>query len=181
MIRKGELVTGTGGLQDGIRHALNGIVPPTGLNRYSPLGYQYPTWPWNSWVWPANSSDPPTGYATTGNVFMGSLLAIPPWVDINSLGITDAQALAVARAMQDYGVYITDTGSTGGRLVIRIDPQAGREITNRTALRAGISRAAQQLQVVTNSHDRGRKPSWGPGGGGIRRKPPAPPFVESVR
>ncbi len=39
-------------------------------------------------------------------MFYGSLLAIPSTVDVTILGITDAQALMIAHATQDYGVYL---------------------------------------------------------------------------
>ena len=169
MIRAGELVNGTGGSGTGIRHALQGIVYPKALNRNAPGG--------RSWVWPASSSDPTSGYDVVGNVHMGSLLAIPPWVNINTLGITNTQALEVARAMQDYGIYLVDTGGvSANQLVIRIDPQAKTDIGNRTTFEAGISLAMRQLQVVTNSHANGGAPTI-PGGGGTPRRPLAPPFT----
>jgi hypothetical protein len=109
---------------------------------------------------------------------MGSLLAIPPTVDITTLGITDPQALEVARALQDYGVYIVDTGGIPpDQIVIRIDPQAAAEIASRASFEAGLSLALRKLQVVTNSHANGLAPNT-PGGGGAPRRPPAPPFGE---
>lgn len=173
MIRKGELVNGTAGLRTGIRHALQGIVYPYALNRNAPGGRPY--------VWPASSADSPAfrgeAYDTVGNVYMGSLLAIPPWVNIDKLGITDPQALEIARALQDYGLYIVDTGGVpSNRIVIRIDPQAAADIRNRDAFLAGLSRALRELYVVTNSHADGKAPAI-PGGGGAPRRPLAPPFT----
>jgi hypothetical protein len=169
MIRRGELVNGTGGFGTGIRHALQGAVPPFGMNRNAPGG--------RTWVWPASSSDPPSTYDVVGNVYMGSLLAIPPGVNINTLGITDSQALEVARALQDYGLYIVDrAGIPANKIVIRIDPQAATDIGNRTAFEAGINLAMRQLQVVTNSHTSGGAPTT-PGGGGTPRRPLASSFT----
>jgi len=171
MIRKGELVRGTAALGTGIRHALQGIILPKALNRNAPGG--------RSWVWPASSSDSPTGYGTSGNVYMGSLLAIPPWVDIKALGINDPQALEVARALQDYGVYIVDTGAVpSNMLVIKIDPQAGADIRDRDAFLDGLKLALRELLVVVNSHENGGRPAT-PGGGGTPRRPLAPPFRTS--
>ena len=179
MIRKGELVAGTGGLGTGIRHALQGVVLTNSLNRNAPGGSPCPGPGCRPFVWPASSADSPAfkgaGYDVTGNVYMGSLLAIPRGVDISRLGIDDPQALEVARAMQDYGVYIIDQGNIGGRLVVRIDPQAAGEIKRRDAFIAGLGIAVDALMVVTNSHANGRAPAT-PGGGGSRRRPLAPPF-----
>lgn len=60
------------------------------------------------YVWPATEQDygSETGY--TGAIPMGSYFAIPPGVTLASLGLASAQALMVAKAAQDYGVYVTD-------------------------------------------------------------------------
>jgi len=172
MIRKGELTQGTANLQSGIRHALQGVIYSQMLNRNAPGG--------RAFVWPASSADTRAlqgiGYTTSGILYMGSLLAIPPWVNLDQLGITDPQAMEVARALQDYGVYIVDTGGVGlDRLVIRIDPQAADDIRNRNTFRSGLSRALRQLWVVSNSHVNGYAPPV-PGGGGTPRRPLAPAF-----
>jgi len=178
MIRRGELVSGTAGLGTGIRHALQAVVPPTALNRKAPGG--------RAFVWPASSADTPAvqgrgSYDVTGNVYMGSLLAIPPTVEIDALGIADPQAREVARALQDYGVYIVDTGGIRrDRIVIRIDPQAADDIRDRRAFGSGLSTALRHLQVVVNSHVGGKAPPV-PGGGGAPRRPLPPPFPESSR
>jgi hypothetical protein len=176
VIRRGELTQGTASLQSGIRHALQAVVPGDGLNRNAPGG--------RAFVWPASSADTPalqgTGYDVYGNVYMGSLLAIPSSVDIRALGIKDPQALEVARTLQDYGVYIVDTGSIAlDKIVIRIDPQAAVDISNPDAFKSGLSIALKQLTVVSNSHDNGYAPST-PGGGGAPRRPMAPALNTSA-
>jgi hypothetical protein len=179
MIRRGELVAGTGGLGSGIRHALQGVAPKDALNRNAPGSGSCPGARCRPYVWPASSADSPAfsgaGYDTRGNVYMGSLLAIPPSVEIEELGITDPQALEVAHALQDYGIYINDQGSTRGKLVIRIDPQAAGEIRNREQFMQGLGLAIRALMVVANSHAHGRAPTT-PGGGGRPRRPLAPPL-----
>jgi hypothetical protein len=179
MIRRGELVAGTGGFGGGIRHVLQGVAPKDALNRNAPGSGPCPG-PWcRPYVWPASSADSTAfsgvGYDTRGNVYMGSLLAIPPSVEIERLGITDPQALEIAHALQDYGIYIIDQGSTRGRLVIRIDPQAAEEIRNREQFMQGLGLAIRALMAVTNSHRHGRAPTT-PGGGGRPRRPLAPPL-----
>lgn len=179
VIRKGELTTGTAALGSGIRHALQGVAPKDALNRNAPGAGACPGSLCRPFVWPASSADTPAlrgeGYDTVGNAYMGSLLAIPRWIDIRRLGIVDPQAFEVARALQDYGVYIVDQGSTGGRLVIRIDPQAVGEIGNRDAFAYGLNLAIRALMIVSNSHTRGLAPLT-PGGGGTPRRPLAPPL-----
>ena len=166
VIRRTELAMGTGGLQTGIRHALQAVFYPSSFNRYAPGG--------RSFVWPASSSDNPSGYGTVGNVYMGSLLAIPPWINVNALGITDPQVLDIARALQSFGVYVVDGGNVGANnVVVRIDPQAAGEITNRISFDSQIDIPMRYLQVVTNSHLNGYAPDV-PGGGGIPLQPLAP-------
>ncbi len=55
-------------------------------------------------VWPAVGGE--TDY--TGQIPFGSLLALPPSVDINSLGLS-SDGLVLARAMQQYGGYTVDS------------------------------------------------------------------------
>jgi hypothetical protein len=172
MIRKTEFSMGTGGLKTGIRHALQGVFYGPTFNRYAPGG--------RSFVWPASSSDNPSSYGTVGNVFMGSLLAIPSWVDVNALGITDPQVLEIARALQHYGVYIIDAGNIGSNnVVIRIDSQASGEIVSRSRFDSQIAIPMRYLQVVTNSHLNGYAPAV-PGGGGTPLSPLAPALAAGV-
>jgi len=176
VIRRGELKTG-------IPHAIRFVTRLNFLNRNSPLGYRYPTWPWNAHVWPASTSDNPTSYGAINNVYMGSLLAIPRSVSEDSLGLRTQEGQMVFRALQNYGGYIIDTGETGqaGRLVTQVDPQARGEIADVNLFNSDLGRIFRALQVVANSHDNGAKPPWGPGGGGRTRRPLAPPFAQQER
>jgi hypothetical protein len=45
---------------------------------------------------------------------MGALLAIPPDININNLGLSK-QGIVIAQAVQDYGIYIIDRGGDGGK------------------------------------------------------------------
>ncbi len=182
VIRKGELVSGTAGLRTGIRHALQAVVPPVALNRNAPGSGPCPGADCRPFVWPADNADTPAysgeAYETVGNVYMGSLLAIPPWVDINALGIADPQAREVARAAQDYGIYIVDTGGAAPtEIIIRIDPQAAGDIRDRDTFGEGLRLALRHLTVVANSHANGHAPET-PGGGGTPRRPLGPSFME---
>jgi lysophospholipase L1-like esterase len=97
-IRLGELVPGSV-----IRHALK-------VNIYAAKYLSYNA-THKGFRWPAVQSD---GYAaevykgTVEATRMGALLALPPSVDINALGLETEPGRIIARAMQDYGAYIVD-------------------------------------------------------------------------
>ena len=148
----------TGELKSGIRHALAIAVEQQSLNRSAPGG--------KGWVWPASSCDNHNAYGATGNLFMGSLLAIPPTVDLRKLGL-GPEAVELAVALQDYGAYITDC--TGSNLSFYAEPAAAEEAA--LVGRGEASRLVALLQAVANN---------GPqtiGGGGKPRRAAAPPFA----
>ncbi len=90
LIRSGEW-------ENGIRHALSARVS---RERLAGRNFQNPFT-----VWPA------AGNAASGaeaeKLCVGTLLAIPPDVDIKKLFSESGPAYELARAMQDYGVYVT--------------------------------------------------------------------------
>lgn len=151
LIRSGELV-------GGIRHALAVAVEQSALNRNGPAGKGY--------VWPASSCDNNNAYGTTGNIFMGSLLAIPPGVDLKASGLR-GPALEMAVALQDYGAYITDC--TGSNISFYAEAAAVDEAAQ--VGRGDIAKIVSLLQVVTNNTQQTV------GGGGKRRRPDAPAFA----
>ena len=151
LIRSGEL---TGG----IRHALAIAVEQASLNRSAPGG--------RGWVWPASSCDGHNAYSASGNLFMGSLLALPSTVDVHKLGLGPA-AIEVAIALQDYGAYITDC--TGTNLSLYAEPAAIAEVN--LVGNGEVSHLVALLQVVTNNTPQTI------GGGGTPRRPAAPPFA----
>ena len=55
---------------------------------------------------------------------MGSVLAIPSWVDIADLGITTSIGMMVAKAAQQYGLIITDRGGSGVTLGVEASVSA---------------------------------------------------------
>ncbi|MBI2901623.1 MAG: hypothetical protein HYY17_15680 [Planctomycetes bacterium] len=152
LIRKGEIT-------NGIRHALAVAVDSPAMNRNAPGG--------NPWVWPASSADTgnETSYGTTGNLYMGSLLAIPPSVNLDALALSPA-GREIGRAMQDYGVYVVDSG--GPNMIFYAEPTAAAEVPE--GIENDLAILISFLQVVTNN-----TPST-PGGGGTPRRPAAPPF-----
>ena len=170
-IRKGELAAG-------IRHALACIVLQAVLNRNGPNGHAF--------VWPAGiaPTDPKWTrmLSATGNLHLGTLLAIPPSVDIAAIGVGDSgPAFEIARALQDYGVYIS--GAFEGKLFPKaekkphigfwIEPTATEELPEN--IDAQLAPIIRHLKVIANN---------GPasiGGGGVPRRPLAPNFTEGAR
>jgi hypothetical protein len=149
VIRQGEL-------RHGIRHALRISLRPQVLNPNAPTGKGH--------VWPANSNEP--GYSGTGNLYMGSLLAIPPDVDlVRVAGPVGSAGWHLAKALQDYGAYVVDRG----HLNFYAEPTANDEVA---LVSATVRREiAKVLHVVTNNApDR-------IGGGGVRRRQLAPPVL----
>jgi anti-sigma factor RsiW len=130
-----------GELENGIRHALAARVSRErlgGRNSFATPGT----------VWPATGGDA----AGTEFLNVGSLLAIPPDVDIVTKFGTNGPAFELARAMQDFGVYVTGfidapfvlLADTGG------DPRADewlnqivpllKLVTNNARVNAGVLR-----------------------------------------
>ena len=123
----------------------------------------------DGWVWPATINDNAPAANYTGHIPMGQLIGIPPGVDICSLGLSPA-GLVVARALQDYGGYLVDTG---GALVFYAEPRveddpSDGEATLLDAARNDLGKIVPELRCVTNDG------SGSVGGGGARRAPPAP-------
>lgn len=170
----------TGELRNGIRHALQFMTDPKMWNRNAPGGRTY--------VWPASSADSyatqpePGGFGSSGNLYMGSLVAIPPLVNINGLGLETPEGLAIARALQDYGAYGVDSSDAGDGLIFRLDYSAvlagdiAKMLPNWSKFLRDLNRIATQLQVVVNSHNNGNQPAV-PGGGGTPRTLPPPDFI----
>jgi len=96
VIRLGELVPG-----GTIRHALK--VNLFGADDYY-TGY-------GSYRWPATTADGCAPGCYGGSVpalRMGSLLALPPSIDVNSMGLETDAAKILAHTFQDYGGYTVD-------------------------------------------------------------------------
>lgn len=156
VIRAGEL-------NSGIRHALAASVLHTGISRSGAGGQPF--------VWPARHSPLETKLiahmSATGNVHFGTLLAIPPDVNLASLGLGDP-ALELGRALQNYGAYVTHSYGPAPnqgnwqqpQLTLFADAIPENELR---ALMPQISKLASLLRVVTNNT------ADSPGGGGNPR------------
>lgn len=111
--------------------------------------------------WPAYAWDTNSGYGNCADCMpMGALMAIPANVDINSLGLT-AKGKVVARAAQDYGMYVADRG--GGGITLQAEPNATdyRWTGDSNDLKIIVNK----LQWVSNNSSTNR------GGGGTLRRP----------
>jgi hypothetical protein len=117
------------------------------------------------YVWPATIEDGGGNNKYHGQVPMGSLVAIPPSVNINALGLS-ADGLALARALQDYGGYATD--QAGAFIMAFVEP--GADSARVGAMRADLGKIRSHLRVVTNNTP------TSVGGGGTPRAPLAPGF-----
>jgi ferric-dicitrate binding protein FerR (iron transport regulator) len=158
LLRRGEL-------KQGIRHALAASVNLAALNAHGPNGQSH--------VWPARRRvrDPEGLSGATGNLFMGSLLALPPGVALSELDVgTSGPAYEIAKALQDYGVYLIDRqGESPRDLRLYCEYGMGDEIPPELA--GSLAKVMARLQVVTNNAEDSV------GGGGIPRRAPAPPFA----
>lgn len=142
--------------------------------------------------WPAYTADSSatTSYGSINNnpnVKMGALLAIPPSVNINNIGLETEPGRQIAWTLQNYGAYDVDT--TGGA-AFSISAEEGFHGSKPDEFFAdyglnmrarvghsqdsGWSRDLQRirplLQVVNNNSP------TSVGGGGTPRQPVAPPF-----
>lgn len=102
-----------------------------------------------TWQWPAITAD--GSWATySGSIKIGALFAIPPDVDINSLGLASPEALALAWTMQNFGIYVVNKGgSTFPTCIICCETETPAAPLAR--LRAGWPTIVNQLRLVTNS------------------------------
>lgn len=166
-IRPGELFG-----DEPIRHALK-------LNIGGEFMFYDPASATPGYRWPARLADSyaPTGY--TGQepaLEMGALLAIPPNVTAEQLGLQTAVGKKLFAAFRDYGAYVVD--DSGGSNLLCVEQAAyeeyraitGRTIDDDTSLDGDMTKLMAALHVVDNN---------GPnaiGGGGARRAPLAPPF-----
>ena len=91
LIRKGEVTQGK------IPHALSCLVSRRLLAPRC--------------VWPASAFDMNDRYE--GSIPMGALLAIPPEVHVDKLGLSK-KGLVIAQTLQEYGAYVVDRGGDGG-------------------------------------------------------------------
>jgi hypothetical protein len=139
LIREWELEEGA------IHHALAFAVPRRNL-RHGP-------------VWPASSEDEDAVYE--GHLRMGTLVAIPPSVDVDALGLSEG-GLVIARALQSYGAYLVDASEN---FTLFAEPRAEDRLR---PAREDLDRIRELLRIVDNNDPEHI------GGGGPPTAPVAP-------
>ncbi len=120
---------------------------------------------------------------------MGALLAIPPWIDLDSLSFETQPARILAEAMRDYGAYLVDNTawdvyafitewSPEGRFTDQFRSDWGfpfKEGSKNTPWGRDMDRIFLNLHVVDNNA------ASSIGGGGEPRADPAPEFYPTSR
>ncbi|GAB1539864.1 hypothetical protein NUACC21_25320 [Scytonema sp. NUACC21] len=167
-IRKGELLD-----NNPIRHALK-------IDIWGKWLYYNPASPTPGRRWPARLADggAPSQYqGTNPALVMGSLLAVPPHVSAESLGLTTKAGKKIFQAMQDYGAYVVDDSGWDFNYICldrsaeeEYEAVTGRHFNDDKELQADLTKIIGALKVVDNN---------GPnsiGGGGTPRQPLAPPI-----
>ena len=175
-IRLGELVGAAP-----IRHALKMNIDCLRYCSQANGGYRWPALNADMYAlnWDGYGSQ---GYAVPG-LGMGSLLALPPSLDIGAMGLETAAGKKLAWTLQNYGAYVVDDAHNpaGNWSVIAWDAEKGAddELFAATGYRLDTNigpsyrdtvRIVTALAMVDNN---------GPssvGGGGTPRQPLAPPI-----
>ena len=152
LIRSGEL-------DNVIDHSVAVVLPAAGLSAMP------------AFRWPASSADPTTAatYRGTDPAYaLGTLLAIPPEVDLESLAWHTPQGLVLARAAQEHGWYVVDstpdpvakvaisTAAARHDLGLSVDPGTGvrrldPEHVDAAGLEADVLQILHQVEAVVSN------------------------------
>lgn len=151
LIRKTEITNGI------VPHALAISIPEAGL-KLAPTATDGQVSGNGKAVWPARLQDNQiVGVLEySGPIPMGTLFAIPPSVNVETLGLSGA-GLYVARAAQRYGVYITDRSSS-----IALYAESTTSHTDATSIKN-----AWQLQILPRLRRVTNNTSTNVGGGSL--------------
>lgn len=84
----------------------------------------------------------------TGNIPYGGLLALPPAVNLNSLGLSEP-GRRLAEAIRNYGIYVVDGGGCAAG-AIRSDQTVSSTIRNQ--LRTDIRKIYPHIRLVLNNN-----------------------------
>jgi len=160
LIRRGEL-------RGGIRHALALAVIRKAIHRRNGPG--------TAFVWPASRAPAAYGVDTPGPRQLGTLLALPPDLDLSTLNIgSSGPAYEVARALQDYGGYVVESFQDASNDVnFFVEPAAEAELP--VDFDVQLSRILLHLKIVSNNSPERI------GGGGTPRRPFAPVLEATQR
>lgn len=132
--------------------------------------------------WPARNADNYAAGVYGGRVRaveQGTLLAIPPSISLASLGLVTRPGRRIARALQDYGAYIVDDSAWDA-----YDLNAEAGVAEEFAQRYGYPMSTNSgpwfedmMRIVAVLHAVDNNTPATIGGGGVRRRPLAPPFA----
>ncbi|MET7243340.1 carbohydrate-binding domain-containing protein [Methylobacterium sp. EM32] len=117
------------------------------------------------YVWPATSADSFSG-SYSGSIPLGSLFAIPNDVDLTKIGITTAEGMALAKAYQNYGGYVTDTAGPNTLQLAYLEK--GVSQTQVDNLFKDMAAIRSHIELVTNNT------AATPAGGGDHSVPSTP-------
>lgn len=196
-IRIGELRPG----QTGMQHAIK-------INVDAEVYFYNATVDADTWRWPATVSDSGalSSYGSVNNnttlaARMGMLLAIPPSVNLNAIGLESDPGRQMAWTLQNYGAYVVDSTGSGAGMALNAEsgPNGSKaaefladygwpmeQHVSRQSIDEGwtpptfgaetpwsrdIRRLWVQLKIVDNNS------STTIGGGGTPRQPLAPPIT----
>ena len=167
-IRKGELLN-----DEPIRHALK-------IDIWSKWLHYNGSSPTPGFRWPARHADSYAANKYQGSnpaLVMGSLLAIPPDVTAESLGLTSKAGKKIFQAMQDYGAYVVDDSFWDSNYLCieqsaeqEFSEVTGRQIYSDSELQDDFNKIIAAVKVVNNNDPNSI------GGGGTPRQPLAPPI-----
>ena len=125
----------------------------------------------SSYRWPASGSDSYAGpdryRGDNPELRMGSLLALPPLLTPQDLGVTTVIGRRLFRALQDYGAYVTDDSAWDAHY-LPVESDAIGTFSWGEAERSEMARMVTALHVVINNAPASV------GGGGVPRRPLLP-------
>lgn len=126
-----------------IEHALALLVPASMLT--------------TAFVWPALAFDSRPNY--TGTVPMGGRLALPPDIQVPNMRLKTDFGRMVARAAQDYGMYVVDRGGSGITVLTQHEPRSPALARREPAVEEDLKTIFRHAQLV-----RTQAPPAGAGG-----------------
>ncbi len=162
-----------------IRHALKVDI---WANRYLYYSASVPGYRWPAVNADSYAADPNHGAHYAGSnpkLVQGSLLAVPSWMTIDSLGLETAQARKIAQAMQDYGAYVVDDAAWDA-LYLCVEGATEAEVqtdlgygVNDTAWKRDTNRIFNVLHLIDDN-----LPGQTGGDGARRVTTPIPPLPD---
>lgn len=172
--------------------SIGGSIRPGELINDTPIRHALKIDVWGRWLhydsssstpgrrWPARLADSSASSQYQGSnpaLVMGSLLAIPPNVTAESLGLTTKAGKKIFHAMQDYGAYVVDTSGWDYNYLclehnaeVEYSQVNGHNIAGDSALQADFAKIIGAVKVVDNNGQNSI------GGGGTPRQPLPPPI-----